>query len=153
MVIRMCYTNNKLIVRPILDPILKRLEQHPKQTAPLCGYLCFSTGNTIFLLPGLPQSCSSFVCRACLPVGGRSRGGRVECVGAGYRTWIYCCSNKGTWRVSSRKPVELGVAALHFLCSASFSGILASQHHMSSLSGLQLNFPTDSQCKSALVVS
>lgn len=143
MVIRMCYTNNKLIVRHVLDPILGRPEQHPKQTAPLCGYLCFSTGNSILLLPGLPQSCWSFVCRACLPVGG-SRGGHVECVGAGYRTWIYCCSNKGTWRVSSGKPVELGVAALHFFHSASFSGILTSQYQMSSLSGLQLNFLTNS---------
>lgn len=148
MVIRMCYTNSKLIVRHILDPILRRPEQHAKQTAPFCGYLCFSTGNSIVLPPGLPQSCSSLVCRACLPVGGRSRGGHVECVGAGYRTWIHCCSNTGTWRVSSGRPGELGVAALHFLCkkcSASFSGILASQHQMSSLSGLQLNFPTDSQ--------
>lgn len=152
----MYYTNNKLIVRHILDLILRRPEQHPKQTAPLCGYLCFSTGNSIVLLPGLPQSCLSFVCRACLPVGGRSRGGHVECVGAEYRTWIYCCSDTGTWRVSSGKPVELGVAALHFFCkkcSASFSGILALQHEMSRFSGLQLNFLTDAKCKYLLVVS
>lgn len=52
----MCYTNSKQInCKALLDPILKRPEQHPKQTASLCGCLCFSPGNSIVLLSGLLQ--------------------------------------------------------------------------------------------------
>lgn len=70
----MCYTNNKLIVRHILDPILRRPEQHPKQTAPLCGasiIFVSPQGIAFSFFQGFHQAAQAlFAEPVCLWVGG-----------------------------------------------------------------------------------
>lgn len=153
MVIRMCYTNNKLIVRHILNLILRRPEQHPKQTAPLCGIFASPQGTALSFHQGFHRAAwALFAELVCLWVGGVGENmWSVWELGTEHGYIAVQTPARGEWALESLWSLQLQLYI--FVHSAFFSGILASQHQMSSLPGLQLNFPTDSQYRCGLLVS